>query len=674
MKLSKFYIVLFIVNILLGNSMKNYIDQKTVDLVIQKLLEKSDPRQKERIILGVTQIANLWNKEDGSKDDFINFAISHYISDEKLREIFFNRISDNFEQLYGNLNKIGLCFRKQTELDLGEIYPFDEIFAAYDPFAHLGEDFFKNKLAFYIILNFPNYTLEQKNTLSKNWSRKEWAYARVGDMFISRVPADVNIKITETLSKADNYISNYNIYTNTLVDDKLNNIFNNNLKLISHWGLRDEIKAQYANPDGLQKQDYIYAVMKRIISQEIPENVINNSSFKWDPINNKLYKDNKEIKFNPEPNKRYKTLLNNFHAVKLADEHYPNYPTYIDRKFNLELEITKDEIKKIFDELCSSDVLVDIGKLIEKRLNRKLKPFDIWYDGFKSRSSITQEELDNIVKSKYPNIQSFQADLKNILTKLGYTEQKAKYIADKIVVDPARGAGHAAGAMMKGDVAHLRTRVPANGMDYKGFNIACHEFGHNVEQTITLYDVDYYMLQGVLNTAFTEALAFTFQKRDLYLLDIKDENHLKEHLQTLDIIWGTFEIMGVSLVDIEVWEWLYQHPNATDQELKEQTIKTAKNIWNKYFARIFNTKDEPILAIYSHMIDYPLYLPAYPLGHLIEFAIEEKLKSGNFADNIQEIFTTGKITPYFWMLKNFNYNISAKPMINKAKEALNYVK
>ncbi|MCK7529630.1 MAG: hypothetical protein MZV63_00490 [Marinilabiliales bacterium] len=60
-------------------------------------------------------------------------------------------------------------------------------------------------------------------------------------------------------------------------------------------------------------------------------------------------------------------------------------------------------------------------------------------------------------------------------------------------------AMHGAQAM-KGAVSHLRTRISDKGMDYKGYNIAVHEFGHNVEQTISLYDVDYYMLSGVPNT------------------------------------------------------------------------------------------------------------------------------------------------------------------------------
>ena len=192
-----------------------------------------------------------------------------------------------------------------------------------------------------------------------------------------------------------------------------------------------------------------------------------------------------------------------------------------------------------------------------------------------------------------------------MLIKLGWSPERAKYIADKIVVDPARGSGHAWGAAMKGSVSHLRTRISDKGMDYKGYNIAVHEFGHNVEQTISLYDVDYYMMSGVPNTGFTEATAFLFQDRDLMLLGMKEENPDKEKLQTLDAAWSLMEIMGVSMVEMKVWKWLYENPEATAAQLKEQTISTAVEVWNKYFAPVMGVSDSPLLAVYSHMIEVP---------------------------------------------------------------------
>ena len=70
---------------------------------------------------------------------------------------------------------------------------------------------------------------------------------------------------------------------------------------------------------------------------------------------------------------------------------------------------------------------------------------------------------------------------------------------------------------------------------------------------------------------------------------------------------------------MKVWQWMYEHPDASATELKDKVINIAKEVWNTYYAPVFGSKDEPILAVYSHMIDAPLYLSAYPLGHLIDF-------------------------------------------------------
>ncbi len=109
-------------------------------------------------------------------------------------------------------------------------------------------------------------------------------------------------------------------------------------------------------------------------------------------------------------------------------------------------------------------------------------------------------------------------------------------------------------------------------MDYKGYNIAVHELGHNVEQTFSLNEVPYNALEGVPNTAFTEALAFVFQARDLELLGLAKPDATSEALAVLDDFWGAFEIGGVALVDMRVWRWMYAHPEATPAELREATL------------------------------------------------------------------------------------------------------
>jgi hypothetical protein len=119
-----------------------------------------------------------------------------------------------------------------------------------------------------------------------------------------------------------------------------------------------------------------------------------------------------------------------------------------------------------------------------------------------------------MVRKRHTTAAEFEKEMEKILLQLGWTPERARSIASKIVVEGSRGPGHAWGARMRTQLSYLRTRIGADGMDYNGYNIAMHELGHNVEQTITLHDVDYYMMNGVPNTAFTEALAFIFQVRD----------------------------------------------------------------------------------------------------------------------------------------------------------------
>src|SRR6185369_16565738 len=173
------------------------------------------------------------------------------------------------------------------------------------------------------------------------------------------------------------------------------------------------------------------------------------------------------------------------------------------------------------------------------------------------------------------------------LEKLGFSKEKAQWVARNIVVDPARGSGHAMGAQRRADQAHLRTRVEKDGMNYKGFNIAVHQMGHNVEQTFSLNAIDHTLVQGVPNTAFTEALAFVFQARDLELLGLMKPDAEQERLRVLETFWNTREIAGVALVDIDAWHWLYEHPEATPADFRAAVVKISQDVWNRYYADLF---------------------------------------------------------------------------------------
>jgi hypothetical protein len=138
----------------------------------------------------------------------------------------------------------------------------------------------------------------------------------------------------------------------------------------------------------------------------------------------------------------------------------------------------------------------------------------------------------------------------------------------------------------------------------------------------------------------------------------------------LDNLWSCYEIMGVSLVDINLWRWLYENPKATSEEVKQATMRIAKDIWNRYYKDVFGGEDETILAIYSHMIDNPLYLSAYPLGHLISFQLEQHLAGKHFANEIQRIFEQGTVIPQLWMKGGVGEPLSIDPILKASEKAI----
>lgn len=627
-----------------------------------------------RIEKGVNHAASLWWPEDGDDEAFKNFCIEKFIADDAQLKEFFDRVSMHLETLFGHLNLIALNLQKPIHLKYGEVLPIDAAFGGYNAGAHLMEDLYSNKIAFYIALNFPYYSLNEKELSGQTWSREQWAYARLGDIFTSRIPAAIIQNYSQISTASELYISQYNIKAGKLLTDDGRTIFPDDMSLLAHWNLRDELKANYPEGEqGLEKQLMIYEVMKHIIRQTIPADIINNPNYQWAPYANSVYKDGEVVNIQSEPDTRYQQIIDNFNALRQMDAYTP-LDTYIRRNFEGSMEIAQPQVEALFVEYLGSPLLKEVGSLISERLGRPLQPFDIWYDGFKARSSINEEVLSEQTRRLYPDAEAYEKDIANLLIKLGYKKERANYLAEKITVEPARGSGHAWGAAMRGMQSYLRTRVPDNGMDYKGYNIAMHELGHNVEQTISLYDVDYYMMSGVPNTAFTEALAFIFQKRDLNLLGIGGTNPQEEALRTLDLIWATYEIMGVSLLDMRVWKWLYENPQATANQLKYKTIELANEIWNDFYAPVYGINDEPILAIYSHMISYPLYLSAYAYGNVIEFQLEDFLRNRAFANEVDRAFSLGRLTPNHWMQQAVGSNIDIQPLLNAGAKALSEVK
>ncbi len=645
------------------------ISQSVVTNVVSSLKSKY-PSETFRIERCVPQTAILWQDLDGGETEFRSFCIDNFIADQAALQATFKRIDRYFEELYGNFNETSLALYHHLHLDTGEILPIDRMFGQLAPDAHITEDLFSSKIAFVITLNFPRYTLDEKTELCADWTKEQWGHARLGDHFASRLPAELNQEISKIATIADTYIAEYNIIMNKLYTDDDRQLFPEGRPLIIHWGIRDELKSRYADPQGLEKQRMIYRVMRHIVEQTIPKQVINNSDTSWKPYTNTISCNGKNINANPETTERYEHIRLFYEAQKKADGYYPLFPTYIKRRFDMNRELSADQIMTLFDTLMRSPVITRTAKLIEKRLNRPLEPFDIWYDGFKPRSTVNEDALTEQTQALYPDTDAFEKALAGILKKLGFSETQIAFIAPKVQVDASRGAGHAWRAGKRSVRSHLRTRIGKDGMDYKGFNIAVHEFGHNVEQTLSMHKVPYSMLSGVPFTAFTEAFAFVFQHRDLELLGITGNDPDKTLYEALDALWMSYEIMGVAVMEYRLWEWLYTKNAPSAADIRDKALLIAKEVWNTYYAPVIGCSDEPILAIYSHMIDVPLYLSDYPLGHIIEFQIEQYLKGKYLGAEMERMCALGSILPQEWMRQAVGSEISVEPLLQAAATAL----
>jgi len=649
------------------------------------LVKRHGEAARPRIERGLRQAAALWRPADGDARAFRALAEAQLRVSPEEREALLSRFEAVLEQLDGTAQEANRALRWATAVERGPMLPVDPLFAALDASAHQGEDLFGGKLALVALLNFPLVDLAERLAQGPGWSRRRWAEDRLARRFERRVPASVEQAMARAQAAAGIYVAGYNLHAHHLATGDARQParpFPAGMRLLSHWNLRDQVKADYATPDGLVRQRLLQKAMERIVDQTIPAAVIDDPTVDWNPLTNQVWPapaatieggGAARARVAPvrEPDRRYAMLLDGFRAARQADPWSPAAPTVIQRRFELDRELPEARVVALLREVLDAPLRPRLARLIERRLGRKLEPFDIWYDGFRPRALHTEAELDARTRQRYPDASAFERDLPRILEELGFAPEKARFLAEHIAVDPARGSGHAEEARRRGDRPRLRTRIGAGGMDYKGYNIAVHELGHNVEQVFSLYQVDSTLLAGVPNNAFTEALAFVFQARDVELLGLGRPGPEAAQHRALEAFWSTAEIAGVALVDLGVWRWMYQHPKATPAELRQATLRIARDVWNTHFAAVFGVRDATLLAIYSHMLEYPLYLPDYPIGYLIAAQVEEKLLAApSLGAEFERMATCGKVAPDVWMRNATGEPVSAGSLLRAAEVAL----
>ena len=648
----------------------SFIIDISIKKVQEELINKYGDKNKERILKGSEQLAKNWRKEDGNNEDYIKFCIENFLKEDELKSNF-ERIQDNFGIQNGYLAKIRYRINESESFAYTTEVNADKFFRKSIP----SVDPYKEKLALFVQLNFPFYSLDEKREKAKIWNRENWAMVRLGDIYSERQDPDFKAEAEDEANEFQKYIGKYFFRMDHICMPDGSYPFTKPLTLHCHFGLRDNLKEEYTRPGGMERQIITGKLIDHITAGTIPVEFIQDTSTRWNPWTNKLYRIEQgkplEIEFKPEGTKRYAGLLAEFKNKSSLDKLYPDGSTALKRTFD-NANLTLQEVETLLRNFLSDPVIAQTGKLISRRLGRPLQPFDIWYSGFQAQAAFPANMLDSLTKAKYPNPMALQKDLPSILIKMGFSASEAGYIGKHVNVRPIISGGYSDQPPMRGDTALMTTVFNSNGLDYKAFRISMHELGHVVCGIYSTREIDYSTLADVPTSGITEGIAEMMAFKNTEGLGLKQLSfEERKDMLSLASLWYLVDLGGQSLTEIETWKWMYAHPKASPEELRLAVLNISGEIWNKYYSSVFGgIKDQHILAIYNHFITGSMYLFNYFIGDVVMFQLYDAFMPDNLVAGLKKACLEGQTLPQLWMEHATGREMSLEPILRSASKAI----
>ncbi|MCH2134115.1 MAG: hypothetical protein MK116_10235 [Phycisphaerales bacterium] len=635
---------------------------------IESILQHHGDDCRARAEAGVARVARFWTAADGDAQALAAFCREHFIKNPDDLDRLLDRLETALCTTTGHLHEIRRDLRRWTDLRGDDMPGTDDILATFDPAPDLSEQYFAQKLAFMALLNFDRPTLDTMLKDGEDWDAARWASVRVAKAFGPRIPKDIADHAREVGHRANKWVAEFHVPVGTLVDANGRRWFESDRKLLAHWLIREAIKSLYGDPDGLPGQRALLQVMGRQIDGTIPRAIMTqDASGDWDPAANTIDGQSPGDLVGTE---RYERWLELFHLAQRVDEHSPEFPTALARKFEQQREIPETEVEHLLEALLASPVRARLAELMQSRLGRPLEPHDIYYeDLFDSRPP---DEMNALVRGRYADHKAFEAGLPTLLRELGYPDEQADFLGTNVRVEIARGSGHAMRPGVPEYSAWLRTSSLENELGWAGFDTAMHELGHNLEQVVSTHFVPRPALRGVPNTACTEAFAFLYQSLAHQALDIKADAEAPDpfHVDSIQCMLASCQIAGPSLVDIRAWRWLYANPDADAPAFRDAVLEIASGIWAEYYESFFGPDSTHILAAYQHMVAHPLYLADYAIGHVQSHQIRSCLRDRDLAAETVRICSIGRLTPDLWMRRAVGAGLDVAPLVADTNSAL----
>jgi hypothetical protein len=636
-----------------------------------------------RIDRGVAQVARFWRPEDGDAAAFRAFVEAEFVPTGDPKDAVFGRLELALERIDGYFLSMSRDLRRGLDLDLGPLVPLDERLGSFEPAAHLSEDLFKSKLAFVALLNFPLTTLEERLAEGGGWSRRQWAEARLAQRFSTRIPAEVNAGLTQAYADAARYIADYNVYMHHVLTADGRRLFPPGLRLLSHWNLRDEIKARYADPEGLARQRLIAAVMDRIVRQEIPAVAVNNPLVDWTPETGAVALSavtdtpappgaRAEARPDREADERYRRWLGVFQAERATIPYYPDEPTLVDRRFNRGREIPVAQFTALLESVLTSPLSEKVGTTggaalgspagAVRHLVRRLQAAGQARRGGAGRADPQALSDRRGLRGGHPAAAAGPGLRARPRAVRGRAHRggAGPRIRSRDGRREARRPG--APAHARGPAGHglqgLQHRRPRDGAQRGAGVLDDHHRPHPApgRPQHRVHGGAGFRVPGPRPGAAGPGRA----------------RSRRPPPGRAGRVLGHPGDRGVALVDIAAWRWLEAHPEATPAQFRDAVVGIARDVWNRHFAPLFGAKDVTLLAIYSHMVDSGLYTPDYPLGHLIAFQVVQHFRTlkGPMGAEFERICQLGNLTPDAWMRQAVGAPVSSQPLLDAAATAL----
>mgnify|MGYP003564499678 CR=1 FL=1 len=141
------------------------ISDTTRQKVTSTIIEQHPNANVSLLQRGINQVASLWQETDGNEDTFVQFIQQNYMADAATRRQLFDKLCTAYEVLMGTSNQVAIELGLPTVLAGPEPTRIDYIFSAFNPYSHLWNDLYENKVAFITILNNQKNKCEEKKEL-----------------------------------------------------------------------------------------------------------------------------------------------------------------------------------------------------------------------------------------------------------------------------------------------------------------------------------------------------------------------------------------------------------------------------------------------------------------------------------------------------------------------------